>query len=249
MPFPPRQLPVPRPRDDHHGFGQQRECEGEREDEAGAAAAIEEDETQRGEPVQREADRREDELPAVELLGGERVVERRELGERDDRPQDHQRDKSSKERIRVPDDESCARRRKLDGRRRGKQPGHDEADRRRELESRVRPEEHRRRRERVQAEEARARDERERDEDEPCITPAARRGGHRPAERRRQRRRAEHEPEVGLLVLPVDVERGSREEQHEEDERRGDDRCERAQAHWLEIRLKPDPAADYPPPR
>ncbi len=91
VPLPPRDLPVPRPRDHDHRLGEQHEGEREGEHEPLLPPAMEAEEAEGGDPEQRDAERREDELPAVELLGGERVVERRELGERDDRPGDDER--------------------------------------------------------------------------------------------------------------------------------------------------------------
>ena len=86
VPLPPRDLPVPCPRDDHHRLGEEHEREREGEHEPLVPAAVETKEAEGGEPVERDADRRQEQLPAVELLGGERIVERRKLGERDDRP-------------------------------------------------------------------------------------------------------------------------------------------------------------------
>ncbi len=91
VPLPPRDLPVPRPRDDDHRFGQEHERERECEDEAFRPSSMELEEAERGDPVERAAQRRENELPAVELLGEERIVQRRELRERDHCPADDER--------------------------------------------------------------------------------------------------------------------------------------------------------------
>ena len=104
-------------------------------------------------------------------------------------------------------------------------------DRCRELEARVLSEENSRRRERMQPEEAGAHDARERDEKETGVAPAPRRGRHAPAERGRDRCSAEHDPEVRRMVLPVLVERGPREEEREEGERRNRDRDPVSRAH------------------
>ena len=79
VPLPPGDLPVPSPRDDDHRLREEDEREREREDEPLRASLVEPEEPERRDPVERDTDRGEDELPAVELLGGERIVERREL--------------------------------------------------------------------------------------------------------------------------------------------------------------------------
>ncbi len=176
----------------------------------------------------------QDGLPAVELLVAERVVERRQLCERDDGPRGHEREQRAEQERRSPDDGAGSLARELERRERREHARDDEAGRRSELEAGVRPEQDGRRRERVQAEEARACDERERDEQEARVAPPPCRDADRPAERGRERRRSEHEPEVRLLVLPGDVDRRTCEQDGEEDERRGDDGGQRAQADSLD---------------
>jgi hypothetical protein len=77
VPLPPRDLPVPRVGDHDHRLGQEHEGEREREHEALLPAPVEPKESERRDPEERAAERRKEELPAVELLGEERVVERR----------------------------------------------------------------------------------------------------------------------------------------------------------------------------
>ncbi len=228
------ELPVRRPRDRNHGLRKERERKREREHEAGAPAPVDPDEAERREPVQREADGGQHRLPAVELLRAERGIERRQLRERDDRPNGHQREEPAEQEAGVPDEALRAYVPELERRERREDAGDHEPDRRRELEAGVRPEQHGGGRERVQAEKAGARDERERDQQEARVAPPAGCDADCPTERRRESRRAEHEPEVRLLVLPRDVDRGAREQDREEHERRGDDGGQRANADSLD---------------
>ena len=85
-------------------------------------------------------------------------------------------------------------------------PAISEPDRSRDDEARVLLlEQHSRRGERVQRQEAGARDERERDEEEPGVAEPASRLSGEVAEHDAQERRDQDEPEVGGVVLPVDV--------------------------------------------
>ena len=86
VPLPPRDLPVARPRDDDHGLGEQDEREREGEHESLLSSSMEPQEPERGETEERDSDRGEDQLPAVELLVRDGIVERGQLGEGDCRP-------------------------------------------------------------------------------------------------------------------------------------------------------------------
>ena len=188
-------------------------------------------EAEGGDPEERNPERREEDLPAVQLLGGERVVERRDLEERDGGPDEDARHHDADERRRGSQDTVRAVPFQLD-RGTGREGAREQQpDRCRELEARVLPEENSRRRERMQPEEAGAHDARERDEEETGVAPAPRRGRHAPAERGRDRCSAEHDPEVRRMVLPVLVERGPREEEREDGERRNRDRDPVSRAH------------------
>ena len=232
VPLPPGELPVPSPGDHDHRLGQQREREREGEDEPGRAPPVEPGVAERREPEERQAPRGEDELPAVELLRRERVVERRALGERHERPDSHRHEERGEEEAPAPDDAAGPAARELDRGGGGEHPGDQQADGRRELEARVRSrEEHARRRERVQPQEARARHEGERDEEQARVLPPARGHADGPAERGRESGRSEDEPEVRGVVLPALVDRGSGEQECQEDERRRhDERAMRASA-------------------
>src|SRR4029078_9183024 len=109
VPLPPGDLAVPRIRDDHHRLGEQHESEGEGEHEPLLASTVEPEEAERGDAEERAADRGEDELPAVELLGEEWIVERRELGERDNRPGGDDHDENANERRRGAENRLRAR--------------------------------------------------------------------------------------------------------------------------------------------
>ncbi len=200
-----------------------RERQREREHEARGAPSIEAYEAERGEAVECETSCGEHELRAVELLGFEGAVEGWELGERDDGPDSHQPAEPGQQERRAPDDTARSLGAELDGRRSREDAGDDEPERRRELEAGVRAEQHRRRGKSVQPEEPRARDERERDEEESRVASPACGGADRPAESRRHRGGAEHQPEVRLLVLPADVDRRARKQNRKQDERSGDD--------------------------
>ncbi len=231
VPLPPGDLPVPRPGDDHHRLREEHEREREGEDEPLLAPAVQPQEPERGDPVEGDADRGEEQLPAVELLGGERAVERRKLGERDDRPGDDDGPEGDEECRRRPQHDVGLLAAELERRRGRERSREHQAERRRELEAGVRAEQNAGRRERVEPEEGRARDEGERDQQQTSVTapPCCRRDAE--AERGRDERRAEDEPEVRRVVLPVAVDRRSREQHDEEKERRGRDGDPGAGAH------------------
>ena len=244
VPFPPRELPVARPGDDDHRLGEERERQHEREHEAGRPPPVEAEEAERRERVERDADRREHELPPVQPFGGKRVVERRKLGERHDRPRDHEPEDDREQDSRVSDDSGRARWPQL--RRRGgcEDAGEEEAYRRRDLEARVLAEQDTRCRESVQAEKARARDERKRDEEETGVPPPPCGDADRVSEGCRDRGRGEHEPEVRGLVLPSLVDGRPRQQEPEQHERSGDQHEPGGSAHDRPgVRLQPDPVA------
>ena len=129
-------------------------------------------------------------------------------------------------------------------RRSGRERGREhQAERRCELEAGVRAEQNAGRRERVEPEEGRARDEGERDQQQTSVaaTPCCSRDAE--AERGRYERRAEDEPEVRRVVLPVAVDRGSREQHDEKKERCGRDGDPGAGAHQRSESTRPV----YPP--
>ena len=231
VPLPPRDLPVPRPGDDDHRLGEQDERECEREHEPFLALAMEPQEAEGGDSEERDAEGGEDELPAVELLLGQRVVERRQLGQRDRGPHDDDRTEHPEEQGRQAQDAVGLSRVQLERRRRREQRREHESQRRRELEPGVRAEQHARRRQRVQAEEGRAGDERERDEEEPPVASPARSGRHAEPERGGDESGPEHEPEVRRVVLPRSVDRRAREEQHQQEQRCDGDGEPGARAH------------------
>ena len=160
------------------------------------------------------------ELPAVELLGGER--DRREEAALRGRSSAHPTTIAPSVTSRAGARRSTASARSLRSSSEAaaaKSAARSKPDRRRQLEAGVRAEQHARGGERVQAEERRARDERERDQEEPCVaSPASSRRDAEP-ERRRHERRAEDEPEVRGMVLPVPVDRGACEQHDEKEER------------------------------
>ncbi len=149
VPLPPRDLPVARPRDDDHRLGEKDEREREREDEALLASAMETEEAERGDSEERDADGREDELPAVELLGGEGVVERRQLREGDRRPPDHDRAERDQQGRRQTQDRLGPLAAELERGRGREERGEEQPDRRRQLEAGVGAEQHARGGERV----------------------------------------------------------------------------------------------------
>ena len=231
VPLPPRVLPVARPCDHDHRLGEESERESESEDEPLLPPTMDAQEAEGGDPEERDPERREEDLPAVQLLGGERVVERGDLEEREGGPDEDARHHDADERRSRPQDTVGPVPFQLD-RGTGREGAREQQpDRCRELEARVLPEENSRRRERMQPEEAGAHDARERDEEEAGVAPTARRGRHAPAERGRDRCSAEHDPEVRRMVLPVMVERGPREEEREDGERRNRDRDPVSRAH------------------
>jgi hypothetical protein len=108
VPLPPGEVPVARPGDRDHRLREQRERDGEGEHEARATSPVEPDEAHGRERIERDPERREHELPAVELLLRERAVEGRELCERDQRPERHGGDEGAEERALLPHDRQRA---------------------------------------------------------------------------------------------------------------------------------------------
>ena len=75
----------------------------------------------------------------------------------------------------------------------------------------------------MEGEEARAGEERERDEQHAGVASPAGGSAMRRPEQEAEERRDEHEPEVGRLVLPGDVQVGDAEEEEEPGERNGEE--------------------------
>ncbi len=158
VPLPPRDLPVPRPRDDDHRLGEEHEREREGEDEALLAPAVEPEEPERGDPVERDADRGE-ERAASRRAPRRRAGRRAAEAPRARRPPSRRRCVPSATRsagaARSTASDWLAA--ELERRRRRERSREHEADRRRELEAGVRAEQDAGRRERVEPEEGRAR--------------------------------------------------------------------------------------------
>jgi hypothetical protein len=225
-------VPAPPERDGDHGFREEHERRHDREEEWAASPAEEPEVAERGECVQGDSGDGERVQPFLGLVRCERALERPRATERRDAPRDHRRDE------REPDEPGPSHEAgrclggELDRGRRREERGHKEPDGRRHDETRVRRvEEDTRRRERVQAEEPGRREERERDEEEPRVRPPARRLTRHGCERDVDRGGDEHEPEVGGVVLPDDVEARCRKNDDEPDERGGEGRRDRHAAH------------------
>ena len=98
VPLPPRELPVARPCDHDHRLGEESERESESEHEPLLPPTMDAQEAEGGDPEERDPQRREEDLPAVQLLGGERVVERGDLEEREGGPDEDARHHDADER-------------------------------------------------------------------------------------------------------------------------------------------------------
>ena len=92
VPLPPAEMPVAAGEDRDERLGQEDDGRSHREEDRVAAIEEELDEPDRGERVQRHGDDGQDVKDAGTLAGWGRPVERRELGDREDGPDDHQRD-------------------------------------------------------------------------------------------------------------------------------------------------------------
>ena len=232
MPLPPGDLPVARPGDHDHRLGEEREREDEREQEACRPTPVEPEVAERGQRVERETDRGERQLPAVELLGGEGLLSGGSSAS-ETIAQTAMSPKTSANKRGACRTTAARAGAELDRGSGSEDSREQEPDRRRELEAGVLPEQDAGRRERVQAEEACARDERERDEEEASVAASACRHADGVAERGRDRGGREHEPEVRRLVLPALVDDRPGEQEPEEDERRGDEHEQRCDSHRL----------------
>ena len=188
VPLPPAQLPARRERGehDHQRLGQQREGERDREGELGAAPRRDPEVLHGREPVGHDADQRERPERRLGVLRRDGRAQRRELGQRQHRPQPEQREDGADERAGVADDRQRGPQRVLDRGRRREQPGDHEPDRRRQHEPGV-PllQQHARRGERVQPEEPGAGQEREPDQQQPRVLAPAPGLAHRHARARR----------------------------------------------------------------
>ena len=104
----------------------------------------------------------------------------------------------------------------------GKAGPYEQPDRRCDLEAGVLLlQEHARGRERVQAQESRSGEERERDEQDAGIAAPSCRLCHQEPDQEAERGREQHEPEVGRMMLPLDVQAGNAEEEEETRQRDG----------------------------
>ena len=92
VPLPPGRMPVAAEDDRDHRLGQQGEGRGDRERHRRGPSSVERDVAHRCECVERQPDGAQDVERAVVLLRRERAVERRQLGERVDRPAREQRE-------------------------------------------------------------------------------------------------------------------------------------------------------------
>ena len=245
VPLPPRQLPVDGPGDDDHRLCEEDERKGEREHEALPSAAVDPKEAEGGDPEERDPDGGEQVLPPVELLLGERIVQRRQLGEREDRPQDDHRGETRQEQRCRADHGLGSFALQLDRRSDGERGRDHEPDGSGELEARIRPEQDPGRRQGMQTQEAGAGDEGERDEEQSCIASTACRARDAPAHGGGGESGTEHEPEVRGVVLPALVDLWPYEE-YEEEKQWGESEGEPgASAHRLQLtsrRVYPHPA-------
>ena len=206
VPFPPGRVPVPGERDRDQRLGEQRERRGHGHDQEERAPPVETEVPPGGEPVQRHAHEREREQPAVRFAGRQGSVEWRHRGERDSGPCGQERDEAAAQQPLVPHDRQVALRSQVERRTEREDAGDGEPDRAGDDEAGVLPrEDDPGRRERVQSEEARAAEEGERDEEHARVAAAAGGLAHDETERRTHRGDPEDQPEVGAVVLPVDV--------------------------------------------
>ena len=171
-------------------------------------------------PIVRQHGKRDQ--PSARPLRRGGVVERGDGAQRDHRPGHHHRDQRAAHELRVPHDRLRALRWQRERRPAGEEGRHEQAHRRGDREALVRPlEEHPGRGERVQREEAGGGQKGQRDEEQACIGAPQRDAARGERERRAHGRGAEHEPEVGGMVLPADVgaRRGEDQDQPRERER------------------------------
>ena len=177
-------------------------------------------------------------------LRGGGVVERRQRGQRDRGPAEHQQQHGAAQRGRVTHDPRAAlaaerRRRAAASSRRQQQPdrrGHHEA-----LVRRV--EQHTGGRQRVQPEEAGRRQQRHRDQLQPGVGAPARGRADGERQGRARERGCQHQPEVRRVVLPGDVRGRAGHQQPEAEQRRREqrDQARGRRAARSAIARAPDP--------
>jgi hypothetical protein len=171
VPLPPRDAPVPRPRDHEHRLGEQRERQRDSEQELRAAAPVEVEVADRSGRVEHDADGRERDLPAVQLLGAELARQGLDPRERDRSPAGEERGERGDQQPRPVQHPLGGSRAQRQTRRGGEHARDREAERRRQLEAAVLAEQHARRRECVEPEETGRGHERERDEEQAGVAP------------------------------------------------------------------------------
>ena len=225
MPFPPTDVPVPGDGDREHCLGEQHPGRHDGQRDGCPAPDVETGVTVGRVAVEQSPEPPEEEERPARGFRGDRLLERRQGSERDHRPDDECGSHRGEQEPASAQDGLCPAFAQGE-RRSGREAGCDqEPDRRGDLEACVLPgQEDVGRRQRVQSEKARGDEERERDQEHPSIAPSGGRLGHQEAEQKAEERRGEHEPEVGRLVLPGNVQVGNAEKKEEPGERDGEEK-------------------------
>ena len=221
MPLPPGQVPGRRQCHRHQGLGKEEVCRQGREQDPFASRSPQECIAPGRDGIQDDPGHGQEEGKGLDLRGW--PIQRWQGGQGHGGPDEHHGEQDPAESTRTHDLRHGVGAGDLPGRAQREQRADPHADgcRRDEPDIRLR-EQHARRGERVQPQEARRGEEREGDIAEAGVPALGGSVAGGVGEHRREQRRAEDEPEVGRVVLPLHVQPGITQQDAQADQRQGE---------------------------